>query len=40
MATNPVTGDEAEIDNIIEYLNDEAHWSFAQIADWLESVGY
>ena len=39
-ATNPVTGAEDELSEVILYLNDEQRWTREAIADWLESIGY
>jgi len=39
-ATNPVTGAEDELSEVILFLNDAQRWTREQIADWLESIGY
>jgi hypothetical protein len=40
LATNPVTGVEDELSEVIIALNDQQRWTREAIADWLESIGY
>lgn len=37
--TSPLSGQMTELGNAIISLNDNAHWSFEKIANWLESIG-